>query len=58
MASNKTTTRKTTKIAPCNCSHNAQDEFHGKQNRVHNLGIKNEEWRCTVCGKAHSAKGA
>lgn len=51
-----TTGRKTTKITECNCEHKAQDEFHGKGQRVHNYAPKAEEWRCTVCGKKHSAK--
>ena len=48
--------RNTTKIKECNCAHDYQDSKHGKGQRVHNLGIKSDEWRCTVCGKKTSAK--
>ena len=35
-------------ILPCNCSHAAQDTFHGKGKRVHNMTKTTA--RCTVCG--------
>lgn len=38
-----------TKIMKCDCNHPAQDEFHGKNNRVHNRGKAADS--CTVCGK-------
>jgi hypothetical protein len=36
-------------VLPCTCQHAAQDQFHGKGNRVHNWAKKNGGWRCTVC---------
>ena len=36
-----------TEIRQCSCVHEVQDEFYGKQNRVHNECAQG--WRCTVC---------
>lgn len=38
-----------TKILPCFCKHGGQDEIYGKGMRLHNLAVKNNGWRCTVC---------
>lgn len=38
-----------TKILPCDCKSDYQDEHYGSHNRVHNP-TKNGH-RCTVCGK-------
>lgn len=35
-------------ILKCTCIHPAQDKFHGKGRRVHNLMAKGK-YRCTVC---------
>ncbi len=37
-------------VKVCGCEHHAQDIMHGEHRRVHNLGIKSNRWRCTVCG--------
>jgi hypothetical protein len=36
-------------IFPCTCTHSAQDYFHGKGRRVHNLCKHETAARCTVC---------
>lgn len=46
-----------TKIMACKCHSQAQDEFHGKGQRVHNYAIGSSKsgasskrgWRCTSC---------
>ena len=38
-------------ILPCQCTHSAQDYFHGKGRRVHNLCKHDTAARCTVCKK-------
>lgn len=42
-------------ILYCSCIHQAQDELHGKNMRVHNYARnafgKRGGWRCTVCKK-------
>lgn len=43
-----------TKVMPCTCKHEFQDEKYGKNMRVFNermSGGKSNGWRCTVCGK-------
>ena len=41
-----------TKIMQCTCEHEYQDGKYGKQMRVHNgSGKKDNQWKCTVCGK-------
>lgn len=42
-------------ILPCTCIHPAQDAFHGKGNRVHNL-LKKPAARCTVCKQEKAIK--
>ena len=49
-------------IIKCNCKHEEQDKFHGKQMRVHNktkkmFGTNTFEYRCTVCGKVTAKSG-
>lgn len=46
-----------TKVLPCNCRHEYQDEKYGAGNRVHNYspgsskkGSPQPTWVCTVCG--------
>jgi len=41
-----------TKILPCKCKHEYQDELYKKGKRVHNRcgRDKSPGWRCTVCG--------
>lgn len=36
-------------ILVCDCKHEAQDMYHGRNRRVHN--ITKTTARCTVCGK-------
>ena len=36
-------------IKQCKCKHAAQDELHGKGNRVHTTDKEGQD-RCTVCG--------
>lgn len=36
-------------IKQCTCKHPAQDQLHGKGNRVHTRSVKGVE-SCTVCG--------
>lgn len=48
MAGEAKMTAKAAEIKPCTCKHQAQDELHGKQNRVHNPTAKG--MKCTVCG--------
>ena len=43
---------KGTKIIPCVCSHEYQDQAYGKGKRVHNG--KSGSWRCTVCKKENN----
>ena len=43
-------------ILKCTCVHEAQDEFHGKWKRVHNLMGKGAEARCTVCKTVRATK--
>ena len=38
------------KLIKCNCESEYQDNTYGVGNRVHNLAIKNNKWRCVVCG--------
>lgn len=38
------------KILQCSCEHAYQDEKYGKKMRVHNSRVKQDEYRCTVCG--------
>jgi len=43
-----------TKILPCGCKHDFQDDRYGKAQRVHNpykAGIGKVGYRCTVCGR-------
>lgn len=35
-------------IMTCTCTHKDQDDFHGKNRRVHNMTKTTA--RCTVCG--------
>lgn len=42
-----------TKILPCICQHKAQDELHGKGNRVYNKTTS--QYRCTVCAALKNA---
>lgn len=37
-------------IMTCSCQHAAQDMYHGKGYRVHNIAGKGTKIRCTVCG--------
>jgi len=52
-----------TKILPCKCQHDYQDQKYGKGNRVWNsgptTGSGSLRWRCTVCGaeRTSSEKG-
>lgn len=36
-------------ILSCSCSNQAQDSFHGKGRRVHNVCKGDSKARCTVC---------
>jgi len=38
------------RILPCTCEHEYQDTVYGKGMRVHNFGVTDKIWRCTVCG--------
>jgi hypothetical protein len=38
------------RIMRCTCKHEYQDKRYGEGKRVHNLAVKAEAWRCTVCG--------
>jgi hypothetical protein len=40
-----------TKILKCFCKSEFQDKKYGKQKRVANCTSKDNEYRCTVCGK-------
>lgn len=42
-----------TKVVPCNCKHEQQDELYGKGRRLANYSAKQGEYRCTVCGTNH-----
>ena len=42
-----------TKVLKCKCEHEFQDKEHGKGMRVHTVGEKNDDYRCTVCGKSN-----
>ena len=44
-------------ILPCNCTHKAQDELNGLQQRVHNRLKDSDKFRCTVCGATRTATG-
>lgn len=38
-------------IKLCVCDHKYQDKKYGKNLRVQNLCAKDNEYRCTVCGR-------
>ena len=38
------------RIKKCTCESQYQDKKYGKDNRVHNITVKDKN-RCTVCGK-------
>ena len=42
-----------TRVMPCSCKHEQQDELYGKGRRVFNKTEKTpgEVWRCSVCRK-------
>ena len=44
-----------TKVMKCFCEHVFQDKTYGKGNRVYNKMVKDNSWRCTVCGKTTTA---
>jgi hypothetical protein len=46
-----------TAILKCFCEHEFQDHEYGSQKRLHNKMKKDNEWRCTVCGKTQFAGG-
>jgi hypothetical protein len=41
------------KVLPCSCEHEYQDQIYGKKMRLHNAwgGRSFKGWRCTVCEK-------
>jgi len=39
-----------TVVKKCKCVSEYQDKKYGKENRVHNMTVKNTAARCTVCG--------
>jgi len=47
-------TQKDTKILPCTCQSEYQDQRYGKGNRVHNPR-KEKTYACTVCGREKDA---
>ena len=53
-SSRETTSHKTTKVLKCNCAHSFQDSLYGPYQRLHNWAIKQDQWRCSVCGSLHS----
>lgn len=39
----------------CSCKHDFQDKTYGKGNRLMNECKDGKAFRCTICGKEHSA---
>lgn len=55
MSKDERTRDRPPRIFPCTCKHQFQDERYGKGLRVHNYGIKDKVYRCTVCGNERRA---
>lgn len=51
-ATEETTGSNRSKVLPCTCAHEYQDQRYGKNQRVHTRGGKSGAyfWTCTVCG--------
>jgi hypothetical protein len=45
----KVDTKETSKVKPCTCSNEGQDNLYGKGNRLHNMKF-DKSFICTVCG--------
>lgn len=39
-----------TVVKTCTCTHESQDQIHGKKQRVFNSLEKDNQYKCTVCG--------
>lgn len=50
-AENSSKRKNGTIVARCDCKHTFQDKEYGAGLRLHNIAVKSQKRRCTVCSK-------